>query len=616
MKSKETNNNRIINIDYEKNKISWYYYIPLLLIVGFVPLIVYGKYVDLTGTTQALFWTDQNQHLDFFSYWKSRWVIFLTAIALVIYIFLFISKKLPLKKEYKYYIPLVIYTFFVILSTIFAMDVPTALNGFVDMYQGMWVLLSYVTITFLVINYINSERDIKLFLYAFIFLIIVEGIIGIGQYFGFDIFNSKLGNYLIIPGGVEVEGGLTFNSGKHTIYGTMFNTNYVGSYATLMLPMAVVFLLNARTNKKRLVAGMALALCVFTWFGCNSRAGYIGVTVALLFTIIMCRKYVVKYWKVSIAACTIFIILLIGFNFVSDGLLLNRLTSMNLFKAINDIKEQSDREDVLKFKSIDLGKDTISIKTTFQDLNIKVDDNKLYFLDENGEVLPMKTTEEGLLYVDKPEQTYLRVKIEDNYPGFSVTTWWSSHGSMNFYLTEDAIKMIGSGNRLLEPIIARSFGPFVGLENFASGRGYIWGRTIPLLSRNIITGSGADNFPIVFPQDDYVAKLNANMAATTVVDKSHNMYLQIAINTGVLSLFALLTLWIIYIISSIKLYWKMNLNSLDKCVGLTCLISVISYLATGIFNDHVVSVSPLFWIILGLGIGINIRLNKKEEKNV
>ena len=29
------------------------------------------------------------------------------------------------------------------------------------------------------------------------------------------------------------------------------------------------------------------------------------------------------------------------------------------------------------------------------------------------------------------------------------------------------------------------------------------------------------------------------------------------------------------------------------------------------FNDHIVSVSPLFWIILGIGIGINVRLTSK-----
>jgi len=588
MNTNKVSKHRVINIDYEKNKISWVYYIPLLLIAGFVPLIVYGKYIDLTGTTQALYWTGQNGNLDFFSYWKSRWVIFLTATALVIYIFLFISKKLPLKKEYKYYIPLAIYAFFVILSTIFAIDVPTALNGFMDMYQGMWVLLSYVLLTFLTINFVNSERDVKLFLYAFVFLIIVEGLLGLGQYFGFDIFNTKFGNNMVVPSGVNVDGGLNFNFGEHTIYGTLFNTNFVGSFATLMLPMAVVFLISAKTAKRRVVAGIALALCLFTWIGCNSRAGYIGVATSILVSFIMLRKYVLKYWKVSVSVVLIGIILLIGYNYVSDGSLVKRLSSMNVFKAIEDIKAQNSSENVFKFESINLGKDTVSIKTTYQDLNIKIDGDKLYFVDENDKILPMKTTEDGFLLVDDPSKVYLRVKTSDTYPGFNVTTHLGLHGSINFYILEEGIKF----------------------------RGYIWGRTIPLLDKHLFIGAGADNFPIIFPQDDFIAKLNAGMATTTVVDKPHNMYLQIAINTGVMSLIALLTLWSFYLCSSIRLYWKTTFNSLDKCIGLACLFSVIGYLATGIFNDHIVSVAPLFWIILGLGISTNIRLKRKEKSDV
>lgn len=616
MNSKHSIKKRIIDIDYEKNKISWIYYMPLLLISGFVPLIVHGKYVDLTGTTQALFWTGQNQLLDFFSYWKSRWVIFLTASTLIIYIFLYMSKKLPFKKEYKYYIPLGTYAFFVILSTIFATDIPTAFNGFVDMYQGMWVLLSYIIITFLVINFVNSERDIKLFLYAFIFLIIVEGVIGIGQYFGFDIFNTKFGNHLIIPSGATVDGELKFNFGKHTIYGTLFNTNFVGSFATLMLPMAVVFLISAKTVRRRIVAGVALALCVFTWIGCNSRAGYVGVFFSVLVSLIMLRRYIFNYWKVSVSVGILFIIGVLGFNYVSGGLLMNRLSSMNVLESIKNIKEQNSREDVFRFKSIDLGQDTVSIKTTHQDLNIKVEGDKLYFVDQNGGVLSMKTDENGRLMIDDAKKVYLKVQISENYSGFSVVTPWSIHGGLNFYITENGIKMIGSGNRIIEPVVANSFRVLEGLEKFASNRGYIWSRTIALLNEYMFIGSGPDNYPIVFPQDDYIAKLNIYMSALTVIDKPHNMYLQIAVNTGVISLIALIIAWLTYIFSSIKLYWKLKLDYTDKYIGISCFISVIGYLVSAIFNDHIVSVSPLFWVILGLGISINARIKRKEENNV
>jgi len=143
-----------------------------------------------------------------------------------------------------------------------------------------------------------------------------------------------------------------------------------------------------------------------------------------------------------------------------------------------------------------------------------------------------------------------------------------------------------------------------------SGRGYIWGRTIPMLKTYLIKGSGADNYPLAFPQDDFVAKLRNGSDASLVIDKPHNMYMQIGINTGVISLIALTSVWILYIISSLKLYTKTSFDSLEKIIGASCLVSIIGYLIAAIFNDHIVSVSPLFWLILGIGISINIRLQK------
>jgi hypothetical protein len=89
--------------------------------------------------------------------------------------------------------------------------------------------------------------------------------------------------------------------------------------------------------------------------------------------------------------------------------------------------------------------------------------------------------------------------------------------------------------------------------------------------------------------------------------------MQIGINTGVISLIALISVWVLYIISSLKLYTKTTFNSLEKIVGASCLVSIIGYLAAAMFNDHIVSVSPLFWIILGIGISISIRLQKNTE---
>lgn len=604
MKKKDTKSKQPITIDYENKKLSVIYFMPLLLIAGFVPLIVYAKYVDLEGTTQALYWTGQRQYLDFFSYWKAQWVVILTAIALMFYIILFLREKLPLKNLKQYYIPLGIYAIFVIISTIFAIDKPTALWGFVDMYQGMFVLLSYVTITFLTINFVNSERDVKLFAKAFTILMIIEGLLGITQYFGFDFFQTKIGNSLIIPGNLQVE-NLSFSFGPKTIYGTLFNTNFVGSFATLMLPLSVAFLLGAKTYKQRIISVTTTILMIFIWIGCNSRAGYLGVAVAAVFAVWLFRKVIRKYWIGFVGLLVVFVVMLVGLNNFTEGKIFKRLKVFNVKEQVETIR--ANNEKVFKFEDIILGQDNFTIKTSEETLNFKIDGNKLYFMDENNKELEITTKGNEITINDKRYAGY-KIIIAKNYPGVTVIR---ANRNFNFYFTENEVKILSSGGRITEPIIAETFKPLNGLEKIASSRGYIWGRTLPLLKNCIIAGSGPDNYPMAFPQDDLLAKSNAFYDPNTVVDKPHNIYLQIATNTGVLSLLALLAVWGIYFISSLKLYCKITFDSLEKFIGASCLISIIGYLSAGIFNDSVVSVAPLFWIILGLGASINLRLKNK-----
>jgi hypothetical protein len=605
--SKENKIKKPVTIDYENKRLSIFYFLPLLLIAGFVPLIVHAKYIDLSNTAQALYWTGQEQYMDFFSYWKSRWIIVLTATALIFYAILYKQKKLPFKNLKQYYVPMGIYGVFVIISTIFAIDTQTAMWGFVDMYQGMFVLLSYVIITFLVINYVNSERDVNLFVNAFLFLMIVEGFIGVGQYFGFDFFQTKLGNSLIVPFNMAIE-NLSFTFGPKTIYGTLFNTNFVGSFAALMLPLSIGIFFSAKTRNKKIVSGIAVLLMIFTWIGCNSRAGYLGAAVGALFGIWLFRKMLVKHWKVSVGLVAAVLVTAVGLNAASDGALVNRLASLNITNAINNSKTSYGND--YKFKDIILGKNAFSIETNKQILNFKVENDKIYFMDENFDLLEITTSSNNIKINNNTKYWQLNnISIPQNYPGVTVKSYWDQ--TIDFYITEESVKILGSGGRLIEPLVAKRYEKLDGYEIFMSGRGYIWSRTIPMLKTYFIKGSGADNYPMAFPQDDFVAKLRNGSDASLVIDKPHNMYLQIAVNTGVLSLLALLAVWCIYIISSLKLYSKISFDSTDKFIGVSCLLGVIGYLIAAVFNDSITSVAPIFWIMLGMGISINIRLKKK-----
>ena len=92
------------------------------------------------------------------------------------------------------------------------------------------------------------------------------------------------------------------------------------------------------------------------------------------------------------------------------------------------------------------------------------------------------------------------------------------------------------------------------------------------------------------------------------------MFIQIGINTGVVSLLALLAVFVMYFIDCIKLYWKKDMLSYLDCMGVGCVTGMIAYLGAGMFNDQIVSVAPVFYVLVGLGIAINDIVRKQNAE--
>ena len=157
---------------------------------------------------------------------------------------------------------------------------------------------------------------------------------------------------------------------------------------------------------------------------------------------------------------------------------------------------------------------------------------------------------------------------------------------------------------------------FTNYSKLASGRGYLWARTIPLLKDYLILGSGPDTFTVVFPQKDYVAASKMGYDKLTVT-KPHDLYLQIGTQTGVLSLIAVLVFNVIYLWECLCLYWKRRANDFLQYMGMAIMIAVIGYLISGIINDSTITVAPIYWCLMGIGLAINhlVKCKRKEELN-
>lgn len=586
------------------------YLLPIIFIIVIVPLITYGKVISLPSE-EADFWRGGITHFDFSSYYKAIYLVFATFIAFVIFWALHLNDRISLQKENKYYIHIIIYSIFAVLSSILSQNIHVALFGFIELYQGIFVLLSYMALTFLLINYTYNERNIKIFAYSFTVLMIIEGLLGFGEYFGLDFFQSSLGRWLITPKNLQGI-SLRFTSGKYTIYGTMYNSNFIGSFGAMMLPLSLALYLFTDDKKKNALFGTTSLLVFSVWLGCNSRAGYLGVISAFVIGVIVFRKVIREKYKKLLTLLAGFIVIAIIFNTVSGGKVFNQFSRLSPVVEAEKIENVQIQQDV-RFEEVSVRDNTFTIKTNKETLVGSVENYKLDFMDEKRSKLETKIDDEGNIIFDDERYSEYTFFVSDENPAQINATLYGRNWDL--YITEEQnVKVISLNDKLTEPVKAPRIAFFDGMETFASNRGYIWSRTIPMLKDTILIGYGPDNYIMMFPHEDYVGRFNVgNAGMDVIVDKPHNLYLQTAVNTGVLSLMSLLFLWGTYLIDSLKIYLRGNINSFIEYTGTSIFLSITAYLAAGMFNDSIVAVAPLFWILLGIGIGIN-RLVKDNQK--
>ncbi|KXS41565.1 MULTISPECIES: O-antigen ligase family protein [unclassified Candidatus Frackibacter] len=608
----------------EINKYQNYLYLaPIAFIISIIPLIVYLKKVRLQYFLLR-YWTGTKFNWDYFSYYKMVWFLIVTAVAIILFI-VYLRKSNKLKKTY-YYLPLGIYAFFIIISTFLSEYKVIAFFGFPDRYEGMFVLLSYLVITFITINLVNTKQDIKFLVGSLLMSAFILGILGIFQYFGLDFFKTLTGQLLIMPDTLHTAAGtIDTKFPPNTIYATLYNPNYVGSYMVILFSFTLGLYILIKNKKYKLMVGIFNILIFANWLGSRSRAGIVGGFFAILLLIILLYQRIVKDYKYVLGIICCFIVVFSIMNYAANGDLGSELLSLG-----KETRMVFGEGKVSNLKDIEMNDNRLSIITETETLNVVLKENNyLKFYNQLNEEIFYSSSR----YPDPYEEgEYVNViKLHDRqYKNYHFTyvprkdllhfeydkLFGNKRMKVNFKLTEKGLRIMGIKRNLYKLKEIEHWG-FKNKERLGSGRGFIWSRSLPILKDTFITGYGPDTFALYFPQNDFIGKLKTFGNVLQIVDKPHNLYLQIAINTGLVSLLAVLSLFIFYFISSIKLYWQIELNDTYTIVGFGVLVAFTGYITTGFFNDSVISVAPIFWVLLGLGISINLKIKEvySEELN-
>lgn len=597
-------------VESEEN---WYSAIPLAFVVAIIPLIVYGKAITLTGDYYK-YWQGSSNTMDFFSYYKSLWILILTGIAVLAFGIMLFNKSIKIYKT-KIYIPIALYSVLVILSAIFSDYSQISIWGFVERYEGMLAIISYMVILFVTINMVNNKSAVKVILIALICSALIIGIIGILQYLGHDFYKSLTGKKLMLPKQYQnLAPKLKFQFGDKIIYSSLYHYNYVGSYMAMLFPLTFTLFLLIKNRFYKILMAIVTVIMFLNLMLCHSRAGIIGGGLAILGLAIVMRRFFVSNWKITVGAGLIAVFALVGFNVYSKGALANRIGS--LFTDAQDLaSSKGTSQETLK--DITIQNDTVSIIFSNETLKIKGSSDNMVFLDNSDKELKTDINKSNgeITFLDNNYKDYKIIKVDssttsDKKYDLEVD---KANLKMKFLLFNGKFSFVNYKGEVVDLKPVEKWG-FEGKEKLGSARGYIWSRSIPLLKHALIIGYGPDTFAAVFPQYDYIGKIIAYDTDNMLVDKAHNLYLENAINIGMLGLIAFLAIFIMYFVSSVKLYIKREFNEFYSIAGLAIFTAVLGYLGAGFFNDSVVSVAPVFWVLLGMGISINYKLkNDKVE---
>lgn len=599
------------------NENGWYHLLPLIFIVSIVPLIVFLKVMPLSGASYSL-WNGAKEHLDFFSYYKGIALVACTALAVLLYVIkAFQSGSFYIERKLKYYyIAAVAYIALIILSTLFSEYQSIAVSGFPDRYEGVYILISYIVVFLLTSILVNNEKHLKIMIGALFLGAAIVALIGLFQYAGLDLFKSSFGKHLIVPSQSEsLAESISIQLSNHDIYSTLYHKDYVGSYMAMLFPFCFSLFILARNTKLRIFMALLSILMLISWLGCNSRAGMVGGVLALTVYLISINKIVLRHRNKFIAGLIVALAVFIGLNQVSHGYLATRAYSLiqdaGSLVGLGKGQDSQGSADI-PLKDIQIDGNKVAVITSSETLNFTFENDDVMFYDTNNKSIESSyEKQDGKVTLNNSKYQDYNVLLGKMGNKLLLKV---NKGAiqLTFDLKEDEINLIDNKGHVVDLKPVATWG-FEGKEKLGSSRGYIWSRSLPLLKDTLILGHGPDTFAAYFPQNDIKGKMYAyDGDMWQIVDKPHNLYLQIALNTGVLSLIVVLILVGMYVVKSMRIYFANAYDDTLSKIGVSIFVAVIGYLGAAFFNDSIISVAPVFWVLLGLGVSVNHLITKQK----
>lgn len=577
---------------------------------------------SLSGDWLRVFSSDGGLQADWFLYVKE---IIYFALACVICLYAagerifpdkpYISDNIRTKEARPAVCCICVYFTAAVLSAVFSSHRDVVLWGMATEFEGLAAIFAYCILFLFGFNYI-SGRAFSTFKKLLLVLTGVTSALAVVEYLTVPLMTLPFMKYVIAPAKYRSAAESITSSNDFREAVLMFhNANYTGGFFVLVFPVSLYVLITAKNWGVRIAGALlsvaALAGCIMS----NSTAAfYILLAESALMLVFALIKRLV-----SVKGMLAFI----G-TAAAAALVLNIATGSdyldNIVKSFTNAGSYSaEYSDVYRLRKIDIDGFEIHISG----------EGSSYVIVppvEEGQMLTVSAGDGSPSAVERIDNNNVivydgdsgcRIAVSVNSGILSIDCGYKN--TIDFAVTTEGSKAIMQNARLSADIPESPFNDtwLFDYYSFATGRGYIWLNTLPILKSCLLIGKGCGNFPLYFEQDDIVGLCNTHGTYHIVTDKPHSLYLQIGVTCGIPALIAVIVLFGLFIFRGLGYFIKTDRKRLsadpDKLFLFCLMVGIFGFMAAGLVNDSIDTVNPVFWLCFGAAFG-SLSIFRKEAE--
>lgn len=587
-----------------QEKTGWEVYLLGIFII-LLPFVVYFHQELLTSEGQRVFAAENGMVTDFFLYYK-EWMVLAVAGVLA---FSFLAdlvtgnrKKpagiLQTKGAKMVFLFAGISGLFIILSAIRACMEGRADTVWMGIYtegEGVFTLLAYLVLFLAGYLYFRSDAARRVLRYCLVILMTLLAILAIVDALTGGIYTLPFMKYLIAPKEYRNIAANLKNTMSDKVSLGCYNPGYFGGLCAMLFPIAAGIAYQAEKMWKKLAGAFLSAGLLLAEFLAGSTGPLYAVIVGIVLLAFVFRRDV-KNACITFGCIAVCLIAgLLAGNIMTGGRLSNRVKEVIVHpdtvghaEEQFKVSEMQIKDGILSVKGeehaflLDAPKGENSTLETLticdeqgQEIVSRMDGEKR-FLTQKGYEGVILSNEDGMLLLDL---------------GYEDGIW--------FYVTDQGIRLAGQNGAKLDDIPQPAVTGMENLYHLATGRGYTWVQSLPILKKCLLLGKGAGNFVYLFRQNEVAGLLNTHGSSQYVIDKPHNWYLQMMINNGGIAMILFVILLVILAKCGIGKYILSKELVKEDIVDASVLIGVGVFAIAGLVNDSIVAVSPIFWLLCG-----------------